>query len=423
MSPLNLRARSVFAVLAALLSDAPAPAQIVVQYTFTGSPNDGQGPVGALVQSGQSFYAMTSGGGAIGNGTVYRIGTNAAGFTLLHSFANSPTNGSDPLGTLAQSGSTFYGMTQGGGSVVPNDGTVFAINADGTGFNIIHAFMGGAADGSSPLGSPVLSGSTVYGMTMQGGTANLGVVYKANADGTGFQVIHSFTGGPGDGQGPSYSKLVVSGTTIYGMTPSGGTTGLGVIFKMNTDGTGFTVMHSFGASPGDGSGPLASLTLSGTTLFGMTGQGGNAGTIFKINTDATGYTRLHTFTGTGGDGANPTSNDLLVVGNQLYGMTAAGGADTLGTLFGLNTDGTGYNVMHSFAGGPNDGSDPFGDLTLLGSTLWGTTVQGGSFNDGVIFSFPISVPEPSSLLLLSAAAGAFTWAAQRRARRSKHIQP
>src|SRR5205807_6632795 len=122
--------------------------------------------------------------------------------------------------------------------------------------------------------------------------------------GTGFQVIHSFTGGIGDGQGPAYSRLVVSGSTVYGMTPSGGTTGLGIIFSMNTDGSGFTVMHSFGATSGDGSGPLGSLTLVGPILYGVTTQGGGgAGSIFRINTYATAYTKLHTF-GCPGDGAN-----------------------------------------------------------------------------------------------------------------------
>ena len=75
---------------------------------------------------------------------------------------------------------------------------------------------------------------------------------------------------------------------------------------MNTDGTGFTLLHTFAAATGDGWSPLGSLTLVGNTLYGMTRQGGGgAGTIFEINTDGTNYNRLHTFTGQfGGDAAN-----------------------------------------------------------------------------------------------------------------------
>ena len=137
------------------------------------------------------------------------------------------------------------------------------------------------------------------------------------------------------------------------MTAEGGSAGQGVVFRMNIDGSGFTILHSFVPSTGDGWDPLGSLTLVGSTLYGMTHfGGGGAGTIFEINTDGTNYNRLHTFTGQfGGDGANPVGNDLLAVGSQLFGMTTGGGTDALGVLFGINTDGTDYSVLHSFVGG------------------------------------------------------------------------
>ena len=137
----------------------------------------------------------------------------------------------------------------------------------------------------------------------------------------------------------------------------------------------------------------------------MTRQGGgSAGTVFKINTDGTGYDILHTFTGTPtGDGANPLGS-LLISDSEIYGMTTVGGTAGLGTIFEMGIDGTGYSVLHSFLGGPGDGASPQGDLTLIDSTLYGMTVQGGSLNRGVIFSLPVAVPEPSSFLLLGGGA-------------------
>jgi uncharacterized repeat protein (TIGR03803 family) len=192
-----------------------------------------------------------------------------------------------------------------------------------------------------------------------------------------------------------------------------------VVFKMNADGSAFNVMHTFIPSTGDGWLPIGSLTMSGNSLYGMTRfGGGGAGTIFKINTDGTGYQILHTFTGqVGGDGANPLA-DLLISGTEMYGMTPAGGTDNLGTIFEMNSDGTGYQILHSFTGGPNDGSMPNGDLTLVGSTLYGMTVVGGTDNLGVIFSFPISVPEPSSFAL-AACARCIALAARRIHRRNR----
>jgi uncharacterized repeat protein (TIGR03803 family) len=170
--------------------------------------------------------------------------------------------------------------------------------------------------------------------------------------------------------------LVVSGNAIYGMTAGGGVADDGVIFRMNTDGTGFALLHTFVASTGDGWAPHGSLVLSGSTLYGMTSQGGGgAGSIFQINTDGTGYSRLHAFAGGTADGSKPLG-DLLIAGNTLYGPTSLGGTFNLGTIFEINTDGSGYGLLHSFAGAPNDGNGP-SNLIISGSTLYGMTGAGG----------------------------------------------
>ena len=158
-----------------------------------------------LTLSGTTVFGTTSVGGSGGDGTVFQMGIDGSGFATIHNFRGGLTDGDTPLGTLALAGQALYGMTQGGGSV-PYGRTVFQINTAGSGFAIDHAFVGGPNDGFNALGSPTISGSAVYGMTMQGGTANLGTVFKQNLDGTGFTVIHSFTGGAGDGQAPSYSS-------------------------------------------------------------------------------------------------------------------------------------------------------------------------------------------------------------------------
>jgi uncharacterized repeat protein (TIGR03803 family) len=63
-----------------------------------------------------------------------------------------------------------------------------------------------------------------------------------------FNLLHTFGAGPGltnsDGEEPR-SDLVLSGNTLYGTTPLGGTNGYGVIFSINTDGSGFTGGASF----------------------------------------------------------------------------------------------------------------------------------------------------------------------------------
>jgi uncharacterized repeat protein (TIGR03803 family) len=405
--------------MCSFLGATPAPAQVVnVLHNFTGFPNDGNGAVGSLVPFDSAFYGMTNTGGSAGFGTIFKMNADGSGYTLVRSFLGGANDGRNPFGTLALSGGVFYGMTEFSGT--GGDGTIFKMNADGTSFGIVHSFQGGAADGNSPVGSPVVSGGVVYGMTSQGGTANLGVVYRMNADGTGFQIIHSFTGGAADGSGPSFSAPVVSGGVIYGMTANGGTAGLGVIFRMNTDGTGFTVLHSFAAT-GDGYDPAGGLTLVGNTLYGMTNQGGThgIGTIFKINTDGTGYGLTHSFAGSSGspsDGAQPVGT-LFYDGARLLGSTPRGGAfgvgsnNALGVLFGVDPDGSNYQVLHSFDGGINGGGPA--DVIEFNGALYGMTGAGGTANDGVIYSYT-PIPEPSSLLPVGAAASVAAWAIRRR---------
>jgi uncharacterized repeat protein (TIGR03803 family) len=269
MTRLSLRARWVIALGVTLLAATPAAAQVVILHSFAGGP-DGQEASGSLTVSGTTFFGMTSAGGTGGKGTVFRIGTDGTGYGLLHSFAGGLSDGSTPFGSLTQSGSTLFGMTDFGGNA--GSGTVFKVNFDGTGFGLVHQFAGGPTDGGLPLGSLARSGSTLYGMTPRGGAANLGTVFQVNADGTGFGLLHSFSGGATDGSAPGYSAPAVSGTTLYGLTTGGGSADLGTVFKTNTDGTAFSVLHTFDAASGDGWFPYGSPTLSGSTMYGMTGS-------------------------------------------------------------------------------------------------------------------------------------------------------
>jgi uncharacterized repeat protein (TIGR03803 family) len=418
------RARSASAVLIAAFTALPAATQpVTVIHTFTGYPSDGAGPGGALVPYGSALYGTTAAGGpgggvAPGYGIVYRTNPDGTGYTVLHNFLATSTDGNQPLGTLAQEGGIFYGATEFGGSA--GVGNLYRIDASGANFGNIHNFLGGTADGYRPEASPVLAGGVLYGMTAQGGTANLGIVYRMNPDGTGFQVLHSFAGGAGDGANPRYQGLVASGGVLYGATEDGGAANLGVVFKMNTDGTGFTVLHSFAGGVGDGLSPAGGLTLVGGTLYGMTGGGGatNHGTIYRLNTDGSGFALMHSFPiSSSTDGTLPFANDLVAVGPTLYGMTNQGGASALGVLLHINLDGTGFGMDHSFAGGSADGATPFGTPTELGGVLYAATRNGGSADDGVVFRFT-PIPEPSSLLLTTAAAAAAILIRRRRARKN-----
>ena len=104
------------------------------------------------------------------------------------------------------------------------------------------------------------------------------------------------------------------------------------------------------------------------------------------------------------DGAYPKAG-LILAGNTLYGTTFEGGSSGYGTVFAINTNGTGFSMLHSFAGAPNEGAKPEAGLTLLGTTLFGTTESGGTIGYGTVFSLtlPVALPQLPIIELLSLA--------------------
>jgi uncharacterized repeat protein (TIGR03803 family) len=391
-----------------------------ILHGFTGASNDGGHPYDSLTLSGSVLYGMTSGGGngPDYSGTIFVINTDGTDFRLLHSFQSQighPPDGAAPLGSLTLSGSTLYGMTSFGGSDgVFNDGEIFRINTDGSGYQVLKNFSGSSSDGRDPGGSLTLSGATLYGMTPYGGVGDNGTIFSINTDGTGYRILHFFTGGS-DGYQP-WGSLALSGNKLYGMAShGGGGYDSGTIFCIDTDGTGYQILYRFNL-PGtvdDGANPTGSLTVSGTTLYGMTPGGGNGqnGTIFCINTDGTGYEVLYRFTN-GSDGYSPHGS-LILSRPTLYGMASHGGGDNvLGTIFQINTDGSSFQLLHSFVGGTADGAYPLGSLTLSVTGLYGMAQYEGPGGDGVIFT--LSIPPSAATLVspsgnISTATPTYTW--------------
>lgn len=351
------------------------------QYTkfldFAGISN-GSSPHGDLVSDGTYLYGMTRFGGAnascssYGCGVIFKIKPDGTGYFKLLDF-DGITNGGTPYGSLIYDGSFLYGMA---GS------NIFKIKPDGTGYFKLHDFTGTTEGGA--IASLISDGTFLYGMTLGGGTVNRGVIFKIKTDGTAYSKLIDFGTAIGIGSRP-YGSLFFDGTYLYGMTRQGGSGsapcgayGCGTIFKINTDGTGYSDLHDFTIYP-DGNSPDGSLISDGTYLYGMTPQ-----IIFKIKPDGTEYTKLLDFTGENGANAN---GSLVFDGTFLYGMTPYGGTHNKGAVFKIKPEGTEYTKLLDFTG--VNGSEPMGALIFDGTILYGMTYSGGTNNMGVIFSLNI----------------------------------
>jgi len=80
--------------------------------------------------------------------------------------------------------------------------------------------------------------------------AALGLMLVGRATAQTFTTLHSFTALSGitnrDGAFP-YAGLILSGNTLYGTAYIGGSANNGTVFRVNTDGSSFTNLHSFSA--------------------------------------------------------------------------------------------------------------------------------------------------------------------------------
>jgi uncharacterized repeat protein (TIGR03803 family) len=322
-------------------------------------------PEGGLTAVGGVLYGTTYEGGAGGRGSIIAVSAKTGKVRVVASFTG--TNGANPNGGLTHVGGDLYGTTYSGGT--NGLGTVFKVALSTGALTSLYSFDG--KSGKNPGGSLIFSSGSLYGVSTYGGRANLGAVFKVNP-GTGAEkVLYSFSGSTA-GTLPSGGLAIVSGI-IYGTTSVGGSSGNGTIFSIDPATETLTTLYSFMGGT-DGAYPLAPLIAGGGTLYGTTegappGSGELAGgTVFKF-TPATGAaTTLHYFPyDTTGDGYAPMTS-LILDNGVLYGTTPYGGAVGGGTVFAVNATTGAESVLGSLS------TVPFAPVTLIGSTLYGTTI-------------------------------------------------
>lgn len=238
-------------------------------YNFTGG-SDGKCPVAPPIQGVDgNFYGTTTSSNTSGVfGSVYRI-TPTAKFTTLHDFAN--TDGAVPDAPLMQaSGGVLYGVTQTGGSN-GTTGEVYKITTSG-GFSVPFTFNGNNGHNSV---APLVQGSdgNFYGTAIQGGTNNLGVVFRLTPNGA-ITLLHSFAGS-GDGAFPYGGLVQASDGNFYGTTSQAtGSSGCGTIFRISNG--SFSTLYTFPSDGSLGCNPQAKLVEhTNGILYGDTNAGGS----------------------------------------------------------------------------------------------------------------------------------------------------
>jgi uncharacterized repeat protein (TIGR03803 family) len=372
------------------------PGSFTVKHNF--EVNNGGLPIGSILVSGGKFYGTTLLGGSNDDGVIFEYdpaGGGGGNYTVKHHFESG--TGEGPEGSLIASGGKFYGMALEGGNL--NGGVVFEYDPTGGGagegiYIVKHHFD--LTNPIEPRGNLIASGGKFYGMTNRGGNNRLGVLFEydpAGGGGGSCSSKHHFDIATG---GIPYGSLIESGGKFYGMTKHGGSNQEGVLFEYDPaagGGGAYTVKHHFTYSTGGE--PLNSLIASDGKFYGMTQSGGsnNYGVLFEYDPAGSGggaYTVKHHFVKT--KGWYPGEN-LIVSGGKFYGMTSYGGSNDGGVIFEYDPAISGpdaYTVKHHFADA--SGSTPSGSLIESGGKFYGMTTFYGDHYVGVLFEYdPIGI--------------------------------
>ena len=215
--------------------------------------------------------------------------------------------------------------------------------------------------------------------------AMFGAMTIQSAQAQSFKVLYNFDGASHGGD--PYASLArdAAGNLYSTVDYGGGTSYAGGVFKVAPDGTE-TMLYNF-TGGADGAYPFSSVVRdSKGNLYGTTSQGGsdNAGVVFKVDPSGT-ETVLHNFAG-GADGVIPTGGLVRDKAGNLYGTTSQGGTSNDGIVFKISPSGK-ETILHTFTGSATDGKYPTYTTLLMDAqgNFYGVTEEGGSADGGILY--------------------------------------
>jgi uncharacterized repeat protein (TIGR03803 family) len=350
--------------------------------------------------------------------------------------STSCADGKEPDALILASDGNLYGTAEYGGTNV-NGGTIFKMTPAGQ-ITVLYTFplnttTGFYTNGYAPAAIAEGSDGMLYGAASVGGTtsASAGTLWRINKNGSGFQVLERYCTSCTSG---GFPNSIVAGTdgNLYGTTGYGGkfptsgiceSLGCGVVFKLTTSGT-YTVLHAFNGTS-ETSEPVGIIQATDGNLYGSTAGNLSEGSVFKV-TPSGQFSTLHLF-GSGTyapSGITQASNGLLYgfshvvsaptieffdittsgsfqnlaqITQPLYKQfgvaaviqasdgnfwtaTAEGGTGNWGRVLALSSSGT---IVHSLSFNNTNGTFPTGQLVQVpNGTIYGTTIKGGTTSGG-----------------------------------------
>ncbi len=301
------------------------------------------------------------------------------GLTTIASFNGA--DGADPTaGVTLDANGDLFGTTS---NINTNGGgTVWEIAKGSSTITTIASFNG--SNGFQPFGGVTLDANgDLFGTTAQGGAYNKGTVWEiAQGSGT-ITTLASFNGS--NGAGPQSHVTFDANGNVFGTTAGGGANSRGTVWEIAKGSSTITTLASFNGS--NGFQPFAGVTIDANgNLYGTTSGGGSYGygTVWEIAKGSNTITSLVTFNYA--NGASPEGGVTLDANGNLFGTTAQGGANGVGTVWEIARGSSTLTTLASFAFNGADGGEPYAGVTLdANGNLFGTAIYGGPYGDGTVW--------------------------------------
>jgi uncharacterized repeat protein (TIGR03803 family) len=365
--------------------------------TFKGSIADsGSNPYAELIPAGNNpslYYGTTGYGGLYGKGALYEFNSATDSISLKASFtgpANTGSNGGLPRARLTGPvNGLYYGTAAQGGDNY--SGVIYAFNPSTNTISVEASFIGcntsnacTSSNGANPY-SALIAGShgLYYGTAMEGGSSNVGAIYAFDPTTRTISLKASFDFYT-TGAFPYAGLIAADGGKYYGTTRNGGDKDLGAIYAFDPTTSAISLKASFSGSNGANPGTL--VPGGKDIYYGSTPYGGQfgKGAIYEFNSVTGTITLKDSFTGSNGAIAG---SDLIAAGNGLfYGTTIEGGSNNQGAIYAFDSLSGKISLKASFTG--SNGAKPFTALTAAGDGIfYGTTAYGGAIDRGTIYAF------------------------------------
>lgn len=297
----------------------------------------------------------------------------------------------------------LYGTTTGGGA--HGGGTIFRVSKTGDVYETLYDFHG-TFDGCGPGGLVEAPDGMFYGMA-ECGAGGLGVVYRIDRAGN-FTLLRSYGSVPDGLQVGVRGELLTLGSdgALYGPLSIGSApssdglryaTGGGILRVDRTTGEVKTIVVFPDVRLGGPNTPNGGFVEMSDGSFYGTSKGGGAesrGTIFRLSGSGDNWavTVVHSFRGS--QGARPESGFVMGADGWLYGTTRA----LEQMVFRFHVGSRTFETVHGLPSFQGDGREPYARMIATSDAVYGTTFDGGTSGDGVIFRADVRRRQPTTIV-------------------------